>query len=277
MTAQGTRKWLHFHQKMKTALLSLCLVSTISAAPLSVFNYLPHYGPGPSGPSTQVYSPGSSGNTVGGKPARSNGFMKYSLPKAPGQSSVEMYIPIDTNQQMPTFHAQAPQAEQKELQKGFMKYSLPKAPGQSSVEMYIPIDIDQMMPNFPHLPPNTNLLNIPQPPHQQPPQKQMPTFQAQAPPAQDPLRQELQKGFMKYSLPKAPGQSSVEMYIPIDIDQMMPNFPHLPPNTNPLNIPQPPHQQPPQQQIPTFQAQAPQAQEPLQQEQQVKASQKMQL
>uniref|UniRef100_A0AAY5EYJ1 Uncharacterized protein n=1 Tax=Electrophorus electricus TaxID=8005 RepID=A0AAY5EYJ1_ELEEL len=66
-------------------------------------NYLPHYGnPIPSGPSTQVthtYSmllyPAISESGSGSLVFPSQAFIKYSLPKAPGRKSVEIYYPYD--------------------------------------------------------------------------------------------------------------------------------------------------------------------------------------
>ncbi|XP_041721541.1 secretory calcium-binding phosphoprotein 5 isoform X3 [Coregonus clupeaformis] len=116
---------------MKFTIMCLCLASSISAAPLQpFFNYLPHYGgPRQSGPPTQVnevlYPAGQPYPQPGLNspvsmeivfpqrfPGRSNGgqingpqsylsqaFIKYSLPKAPGRKSVEIYYPYDFVQQ----------------------------------------------------------------------------------------------------------------------------------------------------------------------------------
>ncbi|KAM3864834.1 secretory calcium-binding phosphoprotein 5 [Diretmus argenteus] len=95
---------------MKLAILCLCLASTVSAAP-SFFHYLPHYGGRQPAPPTQSYP--------------SQGFIKYSLPNAPGRKSVEIYYPYDFTQQrmmpnipnlpqipnVPTFDANPPQSQ----------------------------------------------------------------------------------------------------------------------------------------------------------------------
>ncbi|KAG5286438.1 hypothetical protein AALO_G00014860 [Alosa alosa] len=109
---------------MWTTVLCLCFASAISAAPLGpFFSYLPQYdSPRQSGPSTQGnnvhYSqPGFNApvsmeivfpqryptNPAGGSPNgpvyRSQAFIKYSIPKAPGRKSVEVYYPYDFGQQ----------------------------------------------------------------------------------------------------------------------------------------------------------------------------------
>ncbi|KAL2097487.1 hypothetical protein ACEWY4_006694 [Coilia grayii] len=112
---------------MWTTLLCLCFTSAISAAPLgSFFNYLPHYDiPRQSGPSTQgnvpYTQPGFNApismeivfpqryptNPTGGRPSGpvypSQAFIKYSIPKAPGRKSVEVYYPYDFGQQQQNF------------------------------------------------------------------------------------------------------------------------------------------------------------------------------
>ncbi|XP_055780192.1 secretory calcium-binding phosphoprotein 5 [Salvelinus fontinalis] len=116
---------------MKITIMCLCLASSISAAPRQpFFNYLPHYGgPRQSGPPTQVNDflypagqpypqpglngpvsmeivfsqsfPGmSNGGQINGPQSYpSQAFIKYSLPKAPGRKSVEIYYPYDFVQQ----------------------------------------------------------------------------------------------------------------------------------------------------------------------------------
>ncbi|KAM6971965.1 secretory calcium-binding phosphoprotein 5 [Aplochiton taeniatus] len=140
--------------KMKVALLCLCLASFASAAP-SFFHYLPHYGfPRQAGAPTQVndmypmnqplphpginspvsmeivFAPGFPSMTAGGPNSspQSNptqAFIKYSLPKAPGRKSVEIYYPYDFAQQkmmpsipqmphlpqMPSYEARPPQSQ----------------------------------------------------------------------------------------------------------------------------------------------------------------------
>ncbi|XP_078138857.1 secretory calcium-binding phosphoprotein 5 [Centroberyx gerrardi] len=112
---------------MQLAILCLCLASTVSAAP-SFFHYLPHYRglrqpapptqvnnayPGQPQPQTAVPAPISmelvfphtfTGGAAGGPmPAPgsfpSHGFIKYSIPQAPGRQSVEVYYPYDFTQQ----------------------------------------------------------------------------------------------------------------------------------------------------------------------------------
>ncbi|KAL7855562.1 hypothetical protein AOLI_G00191660 [Acnodon oligacanthus] len=56
------------------------------------FNYLPHYGK-PAGPSAQVFPPQfprTAGGAGAGASFPSQGYIKYSLPKAPGAQSVEV-------------------------------------------------------------------------------------------------------------------------------------------------------------------------------------------
>ncbi|XP_076879050.1 secretory calcium-binding phosphoprotein 5 [Brachyhypopomus gauderio] len=114
---------------MWSSILCLSFVTAVSAAPMSPFlNYLPHYGnPVPSGPSTQgntdffpavpshlqpsinspismeiVFPPSFPGSPAGGAGSGhvfpSQAFIKYSLPKAPGRKSVEIYYPYDFRQ-----------------------------------------------------------------------------------------------------------------------------------------------------------------------------------
>ncbi|KAJ8001257.1 hypothetical protein DPEC_G00192450 [Dallia pectoralis] len=127
---------------MKITFLFLCLATSISAAPLHPFlNYLPHYGgPQQSGLPTQVNEalypggqpqpggqphPGINGAVSmeivfpqgfpgsGGQNRKqsylSQAFIKYSLPKAPGRKSVEIYYPFDYVQQKMTNNPQMPQ------------------------------------------------------------------------------------------------------------------------------------------------------------------------
>ncbi|XP_071382385.1 secretory calcium-binding phosphoprotein 5 [Centroberyx affinis] len=110
---------------MQLAILCLCLASTVSAAP-SFFHYLPHYRglrqpapptqvnnayPGQPQPQTAVPAPISmeivfpptfTGGARGGLAPGSfpsHGFIKYSIPQAPGRQSVELYYPYDFTQQ----------------------------------------------------------------------------------------------------------------------------------------------------------------------------------
>ncbi|XP_056623703.1 secretory calcium-binding phosphoprotein 5 [Triplophysa dalaica] len=125
---------------MWTFLLSLLLAGAVSAAPLSpFFNYLPHYGnpgqgtngvfpgmpsqPGINAPiSMEIIFPQrfpnkAAGGAGGAQTFSSQGFIKYSLPKAPGRKSVEIifpfeYIPQTAAQQppmVPPFQDGAPQ------------------------------------------------------------------------------------------------------------------------------------------------------------------------
>ncbi|KAM4604303.1 secretory calcium-binding phosphoprotein 5 [Polymixia lowei] len=74
-------------------------------------------------------------------------------------------------------------------------------------------------------------------------------------------------GFIKYSLPKAPGRKSVEVYYPYDFTQqkMMPSIPQLPQMPNLFPFEYPPHTVPQQTpNIPNFDANPPQSQDPLQ-------------
>ncbi|XP_036439423.1 secretory calcium-binding phosphoprotein 5 [Colossoma macropomum] len=98
---------------MLGSILCLSFVTVVSAAPMSpFFNYLPHYGK-PAGPSAQpaynapismeIVFPPQFPHTAGGAGAGasfpSQGYIKYSLPKAPGAQSVEVYYPYDFTQQ----------------------------------------------------------------------------------------------------------------------------------------------------------------------------------
>ncbi|KAF7664000.1 hypothetical protein LDENG_00193570 [Lucifuga dentata] len=110
---------------MKLVILCLCLASTASAAP-SFFHYLPHYAvsrqqapqmrnayaAGQPLPQTGVPAPISmeliypqrfaGGAAAGANPAQpfsSQGFIKYSIPQAPGRQSLEVYYPYDFSQQ----------------------------------------------------------------------------------------------------------------------------------------------------------------------------------
>ncbi|CAL8273940.1 unnamed protein product [Gadus morhua 'NCC'] len=110
---------------MKFIVLCLCLSSTVSAAP-TLYNYMPFSGArrpfppaqmksGYGGPQTgpaaismeivypQIYPPlfpgGAAGGSVPGSTNPSQAFIKYSLPKAPGRKSVEIYYPFDFSQQ----------------------------------------------------------------------------------------------------------------------------------------------------------------------------------
>ncbi|KTF80267.1 hypothetical protein cypCar_00011005 [Cyprinus carpio] len=83
---------------MWTSLLCLLLAGAVSAAPLSpFFNYLPHYGN-----PKQIFPPQFPVSPVGGAAGTSSfptqGFIKYSLPKAPGRKSVEIFYPYDFSQ-----------------------------------------------------------------------------------------------------------------------------------------------------------------------------------
>uniref|UniRef100_A0A671S7N4 Secretory calcium-binding phosphoprotein 5 n=1 Tax=Sinocyclocheilus anshuiensis TaxID=1608454 RepID=A0A671S7N4_9TELE len=103
---------------MWTSLLCLLLAGAVSAAPLSpFFNYLPHYGnpkqgnnggfqgipsqlhPGLNAPISMeiIFPPRFPASPVGGAAGTSSfptqGFIKYSLPKAPGRKSVEIDQP----------------------------------------------------------------------------------------------------------------------------------------------------------------------------------------
>ncbi|XP_062333385.1 secretory calcium-binding phosphoprotein 5 [Osmerus eperlanus] len=72
------------------------------------------------------------------------------------------------------------------------------------------------------------------------------------------------QAFLKYSVPKAPGRKSVEIYYPFDFtQQQMPNIPQLFPYDNsPQTVPQ---QDPI---VPPYEARLPHAQDPLQPAQQ---------
>nr|XP_046183560.1 AT-rich interactive domain-containing protein 1A-like [Oncorhynchus gorbuscha] len=164
---------------MKITIMCLCLVSSISAAPRQhYFNYMPHYGdPRQSGPPTQVNEglypagqpyypqpglngpvsmeivfpqrfPGwSTGGQINGPQSYpSQAFIKYSLPKAPGRKSVEIYYPYDFVQQkmMPN----NPQ--------------MPQIPNLFPNE-YQPQTVPQQRPNIPFPPYNSQL------PHSQDP------------------------------------------------------------------------------------------------------------
>ncbi|XP_029529865.1 AT-rich interactive domain-containing protein 1A-like isoform X1 [Oncorhynchus nerka] len=164
---------------MKITIMCLCLVSSISAAPRQpFFNYLPHYGdPRQSGPPTQVNEglypagqpyypqpglngpvsmeivfpqrfPGwSTGGQINGPQSYpSQAYIKYSLPKAPGRKSVEIYYPYDFVQQkvMPNI----PQ--------------MPQIPNLFQYE-YQPQTVPQQRPNIPFPPYNSQL------PHSQDP------------------------------------------------------------------------------------------------------------
>uniref|UniRef100_A0A8C1IFG0 Secretory calcium-binding phosphoprotein 5 n=1 Tax=Cyprinus carpio TaxID=7962 RepID=A0A8C1IFG0_CYPCA len=108
---------------MWTSLLCLLLAGAVSAAPLSpFFNYLPHYGnpkqgnngafqgipsqphPGLNAPISMeiIFPPQFPVSPVGGAAGTSSfptqGFIKYSLPKAPGRKSVEIFYPYDFSQ-----------------------------------------------------------------------------------------------------------------------------------------------------------------------------------
>uniref|UniRef100_A0A673N8I6 Secretory calcium-binding phosphoprotein 5 n=1 Tax=Sinocyclocheilus rhinocerous TaxID=307959 RepID=A0A673N8I6_9TELE len=108
---------------MWTSLLCLLLAGAVSAAPLSpFFNYLPHYGnpkqgnnggfqgipsqlhPGLNAPISMeiIFPPRFPASPVGGAAGTSSfptqGFIKYSLPKAPGRKSVEIFYPYDFSQ-----------------------------------------------------------------------------------------------------------------------------------------------------------------------------------
>ncbi|XP_073699181.1 secretory calcium-binding phosphoprotein 5 isoform X2 [Garra rufa] len=108
---------------MWTSLLCLLLTGAVSAAPLSpFFNYLPHYGspkqannggfqgipsqphPGMNAPISMeiIFPPRFPGNPAGGAAGTSSfptqAFIKYSLPKAPGRKSVEIFYPYDFSQ-----------------------------------------------------------------------------------------------------------------------------------------------------------------------------------
>ncbi|XP_019900622.1 secretory calcium-binding phosphoprotein 5 isoform X2 [Esox lucius] len=155
--------------KMKITLLCLCLATSISAAPLKSFlNYLPHYGgPRQSGPPTQVNEalypggqpqpglngpvsmeivfpqgfPGTGGQN--GQSYLSQAFIKYSLPKAPGRKSVEIYYPFDFVQQKMTNNPQMPQL-----------------PNMFPFE-YQPQTMPQQIPNIPFPPYDTRLSQDP--------------------------------------------------------------------------------------------------------------------
>ncbi|XP_062410970.1 secretory calcium-binding phosphoprotein 5 [Sardina pilchardus] len=166
---------------MWTAVLCLCFASAISAAPLgSFFSYLPNYdSPRQSGPSTQgnnvrFSQPGFNApvsmeivfpqryptNPAGGSPSgpgyRSQAFIKYSIPKAPGRKSVEVYYPYDFGQQQQNF---------------------PNVPQMPPATNLFPFNLP--------FPPQT----VPQQPPQQPPQ--VPPYQPLQP--QDTLQQEQQQ------------------------------------------------------------------------------------
>ncbi|XP_039504446.1 secretory calcium-binding phosphoprotein 5 [Pimephales promelas] len=106
---------------MWTSILCLLLAGAVSAAPLSpFFNYLPHYGspkqgnnggfqgipsqPGLNAPISMeiIFPPRFPTNPAGGKAGTSSfptqAFIKYSLPKAPGRKSVEIFYPYDFSQ-----------------------------------------------------------------------------------------------------------------------------------------------------------------------------------
>uniref|UniRef100_A0A8C2K9K5 Secretory calcium-binding phosphoprotein 5 n=1 Tax=Cyprinus carpio TaxID=7962 RepID=A0A8C2K9K5_CYPCA len=93
---------------MWTSLLCLLLAGAVSAAPLSpFFNYLPHYGnpkQGNNGAFQGIPSqphPGLNAPIRGAAGTSSfptQGFIKYSLPKAPGRKSVEIFYPYDFSQ-----------------------------------------------------------------------------------------------------------------------------------------------------------------------------------
>ncbi|XP_051559074.1 uncharacterized protein LOC127443993 [Myxocyprinus asiaticus] len=108
---------------MWTSILCLLLAGAVSAAPLSPFlNYLPHYGgpgqgtngvfpgmpaqphPGLNAPvSMEIIFPQRFPNKPAGGPAGTptfptQAFIKYSLPKAPGRKSVEIFYPYDFSQ-----------------------------------------------------------------------------------------------------------------------------------------------------------------------------------
>ncbi|XP_037388480.1 secretory calcium-binding phosphoprotein 5 [Pygocentrus nattereri] len=98
---------------MLGSILCLSFVTMVSAAPQMspFFNYLPHYGK-PAGPSAQpAYAPISmeivfppqfprtAGGAGAGASFPSQAYIKYSLPKAPGAQSVEVYYPYDFTQQ----------------------------------------------------------------------------------------------------------------------------------------------------------------------------------
>ncbi|XP_045572734.1 gamma-gliadin isoform X1 [Salmo salar] len=163
---------------MKITIICLCLASSISAAPLQpFFNYLPHYGgPRQSGPATQMNEvlypagqpypqpglngpvsmeivfpqrfPGmSNGGQINGPQSYpSQAFIKYSLPKAPGRKSVEIYYPYDFAQ-----HKMMPNIPQ-----------MPQIPNLFPYE-YQPQTVPQPRPNIPFPPYNSQL------PHSQDP------------------------------------------------------------------------------------------------------------
>ncbi|XP_051993837.1 uncharacterized protein LOC127651844 [Xyrauchen texanus] len=108
---------------MWTSILCLLLAGAVSAAPLSTFlNYLPHFGvpgqgtngvypgmpaqphPGLNAPiSMEIIFPQRFPNNPAGGPSGTptfptQAFIKYSLPKAPGQKSVEIFYPYDFSQ-----------------------------------------------------------------------------------------------------------------------------------------------------------------------------------
>ncbi|XP_055062695.2 uncharacterized protein [Misgurnus anguillicaudatus] len=103
---------------MWTSLLCLLLAGAVSAAPLSpFFNFLPHYGnpgqgtngvfPGmPSQPHPPISMeiifpqrfPNNAAGGAGGQTFPTQAFIKYSLPKAPGRKSVEIFYPYDFSQ-----------------------------------------------------------------------------------------------------------------------------------------------------------------------------------
>ncbi|XP_041721540.2 secretory calcium-binding phosphoprotein 5 isoform X2 [Coregonus clupeaformis] len=178
---------------MKFTIMCLCLASSISAAPLQpFFNYLPHYGgPRQSGPPTQVNEvlypagqpypqpglnspvsmeivfpqrfPGrSNGGQINGPSYLSQAFIKYSLPKAPGRKSVEIYYPYDFVQQkmMPNI----PQ--------------MPPIPNLFPYE-YQPQTVPQQIPNIPFPPQNSQLPHSQDP--LQPAQQEQPVQTGQAP------------------------------------------------------------------------------------------------
>ncbi|XP_072563018.1 secretory calcium-binding phosphoprotein 5 [Paramormyrops kingsleyae] len=166
---------------MKSALLCLCLVSTIGAAPMKTFyEYLPQAGvpqqrsgpyfplaqpppqPGLNGPVSieMVMMPRYSSNGPAGEPNSPQVFLKYKMPKTPGMKSMEIFYPIDYTQQ----------------QQIFSRYGL------------MPPMLPQQNQNQNVFPPNTMPQNGPQNPsppqaQAQPPPKAQGQAQAQ-PPAQ---------------------------------------------------------------------------------------------
>ncbi|KAJ8416577.1 hypothetical protein AAFF_G00358650 [Aldrovandia affinis] len=120
--------------RMKITIVILCFVSTVCAAPMkSLSEYLPHMGhphqsgrpaqlnkalspraqsrrqPGLNAPvSMEIVFPNRGQPNGGTFP--SNAFIKYSLPKVPGQNSVEVFYPYDIGQQQQLFpHGYIPQ------------------------------------------------------------------------------------------------------------------------------------------------------------------------